>query len=428
MARTLRGAGLVLVSWFCASPLHAATYYLATTGSDGNSCMASQTIGTPKQHFMGASGALACLASGDVLEVRAGTYPERLLNPTIASGTSWLVKTLITAYNGETVWVETVSDVALQLTGTYSYIEFYGINFHSAAAGSTIYFGGSTHHMRVANGEIYNSSEPGGTGQIAGDTNNSEYINLTVHGHGGPVGFYLGGDGNLIDGCHIYDGWSTGIQIFAGGFNPTGTIVRNCRIHDIHHASFFGTPDNRIRGIIITGTNNQVYNNLIYDLGFIDGTPPAGSTAGIYIWTGVGHLVANNTVVGNTVYGILVDAASNTAVTNNIAYGNTGTTDIGATVTNYRDTGGGTQPLTNLFGVDPVFVSTTDFHLQAVSPAVDVGTTVAAVTYDYDHHVRPEGMYYDIGAYEFFVPNPPVPPGPTTEPQKYKITFRATTP
>jgi len=50
---------------------------------------------------------------------------------------------------------------------------------------------------------------------------------------------------------------------------------------------------------------------------------------------------------------------------------------------------------------DPMFVSreTQDFRLQADSPAVDSGSDVN-LTSDYDGHSRPQGMGYDIGAFE----------------------------
>src|SRR5207302_750960 len=42
-----------------------------------------------------------------------------------------------------------------------------------------------------------------------------------------------------------------------------------------------------------------------------------------------------------------------------------------------------------------------DFHLQAGSPAIDAGITLAQVPVDADGVSRPQGKAYDIGAYEF---------------------------
>lgn len=53
----------------------------------------------------------------------------------------------------------------------------------------------------------------------------------------------------------------------------------------------------------------------------------------------------------------------------------------------------------DLWGVDPLFVSDTDFHLSAGSPAIDAGLAVSVET-DFDGIPRPQGAGYDIGAYE----------------------------
>ncbi len=49
---------------------------------------------------------------------------------------------------------------------------------------------------------------------------------------------------------------------------------------------------------------------------------------------------------------------------------------------------------------DPLFVSTSDFHLQSTSPAIDAGTN-AGLTTDYEGKTVPFGPAPDIGAYEY---------------------------
>ncbi len=74
---------------------------------------------------------------------------------------------------------------------------------------------------------------------------------------------------------------------------------------------------------------------------------------------------------------------------------------------------GGTPPAGNVPGiqanelwlVDPMFVDYDggvggDFHLQAGSPAIDAGASLAEVSDDYDGNPRPQGLGHDIGAYE----------------------------
>jgi hypothetical protein len=57
------------------------TYVVATNGSDSNA-------GTTSQPFRTVSKGLRTVHAGDTLLVRAGTYAERIQNPTIAAGTS----------------------------------------------------------------------------------------------------------------------------------------------------------------------------------------------------------------------------------------------------------------------------------------------------------------------------------------------------
>src|SRR6266850_7207273 len=47
---------------------HATTYYVSTSGTDSNSCATSTSSGaSAKRNILGASGAVACMASGDTL-------------------------------------------------------------------------------------------------------------------------------------------------------------------------------------------------------------------------------------------------------------------------------------------------------------------------------------------------------------------------
>src|SRR5215475_14289659 len=55
-------ASVVFASGVFADVVEAATYYVATTGSDSNSCAAAQNISTPKRSI---NAGLACLAAGN---------------------------------------------------------------------------------------------------------------------------------------------------------------------------------------------------------------------------------------------------------------------------------------------------------------------------------------------------------------------------
>ena len=144
---------------------------------------------------------------------------------------------------------------------------------------------------------------------------------------------------------------------------------------------------------------------------------------GIGVYVGDGNLVYNN-LVWNNQAGISVDyGASNSGIFNNDVYANAGDAGIrigysgGATNTtiqnniiyqntngDIKDYGTGTVADHNLLNTtNPLFVdaATSNFHLQAGSPAINTGITVAAVTTDFDGIARPQGSAYDIGAFEY---------------------------
>jgi hypothetical protein len=82
----------------------AATFYVATTGNDSNSCTGAQNSSTPKRNIIGARGGLSCLGAGNarcILDVRAGSYNDGITS--VVSGTSFANAATIRAHSGETV-------------------------------------------------------------------------------------------------------------------------------------------------------------------------------------------------------------------------------------------------------------------------------------------------------------------------------------
>ena len=58
-------------------------------------------------------------------------------------------------------------------------------------------------------------------------------------------------------------------------------------------------------------------------------------------------------------------------------------------------------PADRFLRADPGFVSATDLHLTAGSPAIDIGGSTGAPERDFDGTRRPIGAGIDIGAFEF---------------------------
>lgn len=377
------------------------TYFVATTGGDDTrTCLQATTLGTPKRTI---NNALGCLTPGDTLLVRGGTYVESLIN-VIPSGTSWSATVRIAAYPGETVWMAPTSgNWVIYFDGTPSYIEFDGININGAGIGdASVFFddrtGGAPHHIRFQNAEVHHREGAGNTNAailIAGHDN--EFLNLTVHGTGGPYGFYIHGTANLVQGCNIYATSLAGIQLYhnasAPGYlaPPTANIVRGNRIHDITQSYFFGAVDTRLWGILDAGVNDVLVNNVIYGLSLAY----VPTNAGIYAYYSSGTKVWNNTIYSNTTDGIVINAGSTGAeVRNNIGYANAGS--------QYTNEGTGTTATNNLLGVNPLFVNPAagNFQIALGSPALNTGVTLVAVPTDILGVTRPQRGAYDIGAYE----------------------------
>lgn len=387
-----------------------ASYYTATTGNDGNP-------GTFASPFLTIVHGTSVLTAGDTLWVRAGDYDEGLSS--IPSGTSWGNKVRIVAFPLETVWLRPLvhlvgnpGDCVRLNTGNEHYIEFDGINMDSRNVGygcveaiSDPY--GDPHHLRFQNAEFIarstDNSAYSAWGQwavgLGGHSapsiiGGNELINLTIHGGGRPgsdvtgngYAVYLMGPSNLVENCDFYDNSAATIQIYnSSGPSPDNNIIRNCRLHDISRS---GNPS-QVWGMIISGNNNQIYNNLIYNIN------AGGVGDGLFVYSGSGNLLYNNSIYNVAAVGVNIYNGSGTEVKCNIVYAAGGS--------DFVDTGSGTVQSYNLFGTDPVFVnaSTGDFRLQSTSPAINTGISLSIVTTDFDGGTRPFGPAPDIGAYEW---------------------------
>src|SRR5262245_27657542 len=101
----------------------AATFYVAKTGSDSNTCTQAQVVSTPK---LTVRAGIACMAGGDTLRIRAGTYAETATTP--PSVTSWSNPTTI-AINGTDVVVFGTPNPLLTFNTSLQYLIVDGIIF-----------------------------------------------------------------------------------------------------------------------------------------------------------------------------------------------------------------------------------------------------------------------------------------------------------
>jgi hypothetical protein len=408
-------------------PAQAATYYVATTGSEANDCTAAQNSSTPKLRI--SSGVACATTAGDTVYVRAGTYTntaDRIdsADYTVASGSSGNHIT-IRAYPSETVTIQPPDGKhAVRLTvGSPSYITIGyfildGINQTAVPASggpALVYMSTAVHNVIIEWNEIKDNSA---NGIEVSNNNGAAYGNTiqsnTIHGNGRlnetntGYGIYTTTGDTTIVGNVIYgnNGYGVHHNPSSGGDNVviSGNTLYGNAVHGVNMGN--GTTSTAI--LVARGANALVYNNLVYE-----------NQAGIVVYyNSSGAGVYNNTVVNNTNDGIWAQGyASTPTFRNNISYLNGGN--------NYMDYGddgvcGGMCSATedhNLFGTDPSFVDagSDNYALQSGSVARDAGTTVAAVTIDYLGVSRPQNGVYDIGAYEFSV---------TTAPAQYGFGLR----
>lgn len=153
--------------------------------------------------------------------------------------------------------------------------------------------------------------------------------------------------------------------------------------------------------------NVLIANNTI--IGYNNGTYPGFRGIGIYANDTINDLrVSNNIVKGFSDYGIYF-AEHNTDtlivagldITYNDMYAN-GTNTVYVESAAERITITDSDVTTGNITTDPLFKSTSDFHLQSTSPCIDAGLDVSAITGGLDFNGAGKyGTAYDIGAFEW---------------------------
>ncbi len=392
----IRRLSFVLVAWLACPALVAAnTYYVATTGSDSNSCTTAQSS-TAINAKLTVRAAIGCATAqhGDAVRIHAGTYTSSddwidTQTYTIPSGTSFANALTISGVTGESQ--PTIrGGFPVRLNGGVTYLIIQNIIFDGDhTASETIYtfnapfvlFDGVTvinaHdfgvHMVSDNTTLQNSSiHDNGTNGL-GSTN----------GHG----IYNSASSTTIQNNDIYANYGYGIHNYdASGPLHTNNIIRANKVHGN------GLNGGTTYGITVTwGSGTLVYNNLIYDQTF-------SGAGGILIYSNSTGVKATSNTLWNITAGCIdmqfygsaptvQDDIMGSCGSNITDYGGTGTPVISNNVTSAASSN-----FTN--------VTTHDFTLTAGSTALNAGITQAAYAVDYINTSRPQGSAWDIGAYE----------------------------
>ena len=416
----------------------ATTYYVATSGaggSDSNTCTQAQTHTTGK---LTVEAGVACLASGDTLEIKAGTYQRtaELLNVPSGGG-SWATATTITNYQSDVVVLTaqdpttgTGTDV-VQLPSSRSWIIIDGIDLNGRSDETGlggkmgVRFGELDQYIRLINMEIHHTRS---MIILTNSATNLEFINLDLH-HGNhnlppsdphynysTYGIYMPSGNNLVQNCDIHHNRGYGIHNYsAHAYKPNNNTFIGNRIYD-----------NEKSGIIISqGTGVKFINNLVYNNGTgLSNGYTGDNRHGIHIDLSVSNaLIYNNTVYNHPKNEMMFGpSATNITARNNILYKTTAgeytvrvySGSTGGTITDnliyhsnpsFYIQNQGSATISNNINGNPLFTNAgaADFTLQSPSsPAIDKGVTLALVPTDFVDNVRPFplGGAYDMGAYE----------------------------
>jgi parallel beta-helix repeat protein len=300
--------GLVLGGALSPRGATAATYYVATTGSDVNP-------GTFFQPFRTIAKGVQSLHGGDTLYIRRGTYVEGIaarFGVIPPSGTSWSQATTIAGYPNETVTLAPTAGAAvveLPWNGELSYIIFANLILDGVGAGgmNNVVFFANNNHIRFINSEMKNA----GSVNISGAGGYNEVINCRIH-NAKFYGFYYAGHDSLFEHNEVYDNGGYAYHIYeASATHVSNNIIR----HNTIHGNGLTCPLPGCHGGVILshGSNNQADHNVVYD-----------NFAGIQVdYLCTNCQVSNNTIYGNSNSGIAIGPeAFNTLVENNILYDN----------------------------------------------------------------------------------------------------------
>ncbi len=366
-------------------------YYIDNGGSDSNNGLST---GAPWQTF---AHAVPLLVGGDILNVMdaGGNYTgtSNLIDYTRITVPSGSAGNLITiqANSGDTPVLQPPDGLSsIKFSGQHHWA-FSGAITIDGSLGSTdtgqaLVFAWQAAHDITFDGLRVTASPNFGVGWDY-DCSNMEWIGGRVDHCGvgtdpinGHAFYILNG---IVRGCEIDNNKGYGIHANSHDYITGPTCYQN----DIHHNGRTGQPSYGMVSRLLNAT--QFYNNIItYQLG-----------GGILVYSGsTATLIQHNTIaycrdeaVRMEYYASAPIVRNNLSRSNGSDYVNAGGTGTPVTDHNWSSSDG-----------DPLFTSSTDFHIPVTSPAKSGGASilVTGITTDYDDVARPQNVTPAYGAYE----------------------------
>ena len=382
--------GLIgLAAFFaCAGLARAATYHVASTGSDSNS-------GSQASPWRTLQKAANTVRAGDIVMVANGTYAgfQVTADGTAASrivfraaGTS----VVINSRNGSTP-----DNVNIE-GGNYVTVEGFTVNDAPRVGIRAV----------IATGVVIKGNRiqrSGLDGILTGYTPQIQILDNIVSGSAQEHGIYVSNsntasDNPVVRGNECFDNNQNGMQFNGDCWEDGDGVISGAVIEEniIHHNNWKGFS-------LISLQNSTIRNNLVYENGLSAGA------GGIHLadQPNCGKPSNNNVVVNNTVYEprIACIRLTNGSTANKLFNNVLVASSLDRTIAdesggNYIDTASNLRRTSK----SGLFVSSTDYHLATSSPALNIGKTsfqsASAPMMDIDGIARPQGAQHDAGSYE----------------------------
>jgi hypothetical protein len=387
MLRLKREIGICILACalFPSIPVHAATYYVTTTGSNSNP-------GTSSKPWRNVAYAVGKMVAGDTTYVNGGVYSEglvrfgtsgtqsapiKLLNapgqyPVIAckkDGKANMV--LLSNKAGSTTPIGWITIEGFEIRDCYNGIKFSNL-----------------HNSTIRRNWIHHSW--GGSGIFGWATRvviDRNKINANTNSSSGGHGIYTNGSYYTITNNLIYDNGTFGVQLNGSGsssYDPArhaGSAYAGSSNWTIANNTF--AYQRAKSGIVVWGStcnNALIQNNIFYENAVKSSTSsPQGITFASATCTGI-------------------------VIRNNLAYasGSGGTKFLG-TGGKYTQSGNTVNSLHPRFSNAPATLpSSPNFALTSGSGAINKGLSISSTKISYAGTSRPQLSYYDVGAYEYY--------------------------
>jgi hypothetical protein len=329
-----------------AIPSWGTTYWVAATGGTGSStCSSIDGTSDPTVYARTIAAGLLCMAAGDTLIVKNGTYTERIASNQVKSGTA-ASPTIIKSENfrGATLLppnhVDNSLDTVFWLSGKSwvvldgfvldgSNIDSPGILLNAASGIVSTDITIQNNEIKHVFGKVGDTASgscvtTGGGNRITIRNNKIWDCGFANPAHSHAI--YLSGSDGLVEHNEVFQSSSHGVHQYSEAGGKNNNIIRYNVIYETNGPAI----------IIGSGNNNLAHHNIIWDAGDFENIPAirAGTATGA---SGTGNRIINNTAYNNLGSAcISVGSAQSGAVVKNnlclvgaINIANTGTGTLG---------------------------------------------------------------------------------------------------